>query len=128
MVFLRKKIVSILAHVQILANVIQKSPRQLLCVSSVIFSDSSKIDKLVFCTDLLTKNSNEIFFHFLMILCRIMKGVYLSLFEHANTRKHVYEHSCSSVRVFLSILILAHLAHLAQSFFLISNAINEQIY
>ena len=41
--------------------------------------------------------------------------MYLSLFEHANTRKHVYEHSCSSLRVFLS--ILAHFAHLAQSFF-----------
>ena len=37
------------------------------------------------------------------------------MFEHANTRKHVFEHSCSSVRMFLS--ILAHLAHLAQSFF-----------
>ena len=48
-------------------------------------------------------------------VCRINKGVYLCLFGHANTRKHVYEHSCSSVRVFLS--ILAHLAHLAQSFF-----------
>ena len=41
--------------------------------------------------------------------------VYSNLFENANTRKHVHEHNCSSVRVFLS--ILAHLAHLAQSFF-----------
>ena len=48
-----------------------------------------------------------------MILCRIKKGVYLCLLEHANTKKHVYEHSCSSVRAFLS--NLAHLAHLAQS-------------
>ena len=46
---------------------------------------------------------------------------YLS--EHANTKKHVSEHSCSSVRVFFS--ILAHLAHLAQSFFLILNGINK---
>ena len=50
--------------------------------------------------------------------------MYLSLFEHANTRKHVYEHSCSSVRVFSS--IPAHLAHLAQSFSLILNAINKK--
>ena len=66
------------------------------------------------------------FFWFFTILCRINKRVYLCLFEHANTRKHVYEHSCSTVRVFLS--ILAHLAHFAQSFFLISNAINELIF
>ena len=33
------------------------------------------------------------------------------MFEHANIRKHVYKHICSSVRVFLS--ILTHLAHLA---------------
>ena len=50
---------------------------------------------------------------FFMILCRINKGVYWCLLEHANTKKHVYEHSCSSVRAFWS--ILAHLAHLAQS-------------
>ena len=43
--------------------------------------------------------------------------------EHENTKKHVSEHSCSSVRVFFS--ILAHLAHLAQSFFLILNGINK---
>ena len=49
-----------------------------------------------------------------MILCRIDKGVYLSLVDHANTRKHVYEHSCSCVGVILS--ILAHLTHLAQFF------------
>ena len=59
----------------------------------------------------------QIDFFFFMILSRINKGVYLSLFEHANTRKYVYEHNCLSVRVFLS--ILAHLAHLAQSVFLI---------
>ena len=35
--------------------------------------------------------------------------------EHANTKKNVYEHGCSSVRLFLS--ILAHLAHLAESIF-----------
>ena len=51
-----------------------------------------------------------------MILCMINKGVYLCLFEHANTRKHIYGHSGSSVRVFLS--IFAHLAHLPQCFFL----------
>ena len=39
------------------------------------------------------------------------------------TFEHVSEHNCFSVRVFLS--ILAHLAHLAQSFFLIFNAINK---
>ena len=59
------------------------------------------------------KNSNEILFDFFTILCRINKRVYLCLFEHANARKHVYEHSCSSVRAFLS--ISAHLANLAQS-------------
>ena len=40
--------------------------------------------------------------------------VFWYLSEHANTRKHVNEYSCSSVRVFLS--ILAHLAYLAQYF------------
>ena len=49
-----------------------------------------------------------------MILCRINKEVSMCFFEYANTRKHVYEHRCSSVGAFLS--ILAHLAHLAQSF------------
>ena len=53
------------------------------------------------------------FFYYLMILIRINKRVYLYLFEHANTRKQVDEHSCSSMRAFLS--ISAHLAHLAQS-------------
>jgi len=48
-----------------------------------------------------------------MILCRINKEVSLCLFEHANTRKHIQEQSCSSVRVFT----LTQLAHLAQSFF-----------
>ena len=43
--------------------------------------------------------------------------------EHAGTRKHISEHSWSSVWVILS--ILAHLAHLAQSYFsLIFSAIN----
>ena len=43
--------------------------------------------------------------------------------EHVNTRKHVSEHSRLSGWVILS--ILAHLAHLAQSFFsLIFSAIN----
>ena len=55
------------------------------------------------------------FFHIFMILCRINKGVYSFLFGHTDTRKHVYEHCCSSVMVFLS--ILAHLAYLAQYFF-----------
>ena len=36
------------------------------------------------------------------------------MFEHANIKKHVYEHSCLSVRVFLS--ISAYLAYLAKSF------------
>ena len=61
-----------------------------------------------------------------MISCRINKKVHWCLFEHPNTRKHAYEHSCSSVRVFLS--ILAHLAHLAQSFFLILNGINRYMF
>ena len=47
-----------------------------------------------------------------MISFRINKGVYLCLFEHATTRRYVYEHSCSSLMAFLS--ILAHSAHLAQ--------------
>ena len=55
-----------------------------------------------------------------MILSRINKVAYLCLFQHANTIKHVHEHSCSSVTVFLSIS-----AHLAQSFFLILNVINK---
>ena len=43
------------------------------------------------------------------------------MFKQANTRKHVSEHSWSSVRVIFS--ILAHLAHFAQSYFslIISN-------
>ena len=61
-------------------------------------------------------------FLFTMILGRINKAVYLRLFEHADTRKHDYEHSCSSVRVFLS--NLAYLAYLAQFFYILS-AINE---
>ena len=56
-----------------------------------------------------------IIFRFFMIFSRIKIGAYLGLLEHAITRKHVYEHSCSFVRVFLS--ILAHLADIAQSFF-----------
>ena len=49
--------------------------------------------------------------------------MYVRLFEHANTRKHVYEHNCSFMRVFLS--ILAHLAHLAQSISLILDTTSE---
>ena len=64
--------------------------------------------------DLFTKNLNWIFFRFFLSFSMINEGVYLSLFEHTNTRKHVYKHNCSSVRVFLS-----NLAHLAQSGFLI---------
>ena len=55
------------------------------------------------------------FFLFYYDLCRINKEVYLYLFEHANTKRNIYEHSCSSVEVFLS--ILAQLAHFAQFFF-----------
>ena len=43
-----------------------------------------------------------------LILRRINKGVYWCLFEHAVTRKHVFEHICSSMRVFLSILAYVH--------------------
>ena len=75
---------------------------------------------LWFFKDLFMKIVNWIFFPFFMILSRIKKGVYLCLFEHANTTKHVYEHCCSSVR-----RILAHLAHLAQFLFFIFNVINE---
>ena len=51
------------------------------------------------------------------------------MFEHANTRKHVYEHSCSSGRVLSSILAhLAHSAYLAQSFFPDLNAIKKNKY
>ena len=46
--------------------------------------------------------------------------------KHANTRKHVSEQSCSSLRAFLS--ILAHLAHLACSFSLIFNRMNELMF
>ena len=49
--------------------------------------------------------------------------MFLYMSEHANTKKHVSEHSCSSVRVFLS--ILAHLAHLAQTFVVILNGMNK---
>ena len=48
------------------------------------------------------------------------------MLKHADTKKHVREHKCSSVRVFLS--ILAHLTHLAQFFFYIFNGINEKIF
>ena len=61
-----------------------------------------------------------------MTLCRINKGVYLCLLEHANTKKHVYEHSCSSVRAFLS--ILAHSAHLTCFFSLILNRIKKMFW
>ena len=45
------------------------------------------------------------------------------MFKQANTRKHVREHSWSSIRVVLS--TLGHQAHLAQSYFsLIFSAIN----
>ena len=37
------------------------------------------------------------------------------MLKQADTKKHVSEHKCFSVWVFLS--ILAHLAHLAQFFF-----------
>ena len=50
----------------------------------------------------------------------IHKGVILCLFEHANTRKQVCEHSCLLVKVFLKIL-----THLAQPFSWILNAVNE---
>ena len=53
-------------------------------------------------------------FFFFMISFRINKGVYLCLFELATTRRYDYEHNCSSLMAFLS--ILSHLAHLAQFF------------
>ena len=37
------------------------------------------------------------------------------MFKKVNTRNHISEHICLSLRMVLS--ILAHLAHLAQSFF-----------
>ena len=43
------------------------------------------------------------FFSIYFDFSRITEEVYLYLFEHANTRKHVYEQICSSVRVYLSI-------------------------
>ena len=52
--------------------------------------------------------------------------MYLCLLEHANTKKDVYEHSCSSVRAFLS--ILAHSAHLACFFSLILNRIKKMFW
>ena len=49
------------------------------------------------------------------------------MFEHANTKKHVSEHSWLYGSVILS--ILAHLAHLAQSYFsMIFSAINTYNY
>ena len=45
------------------------------------------------------------------------------MFNKADTKKHISERSCSSVRAFLS--ILAHLAHLAVIFFLIFNGIDK---
>ena len=67
----------------------------------------------------------KIWVEFFMILCRINKGLYPYLFEHANKRKHVYEHNCSSVRVFLN--ILAYLAYLAHHFFMIWNAMSKRM-
>ena len=63
---------------------------------------------------------------FFLISNAINKWIFWYMFKQADTKKHVSEHNCSSVRVFLS--ILAHLTHFAQSFFLISNAINELIF
>ena len=48
------------------------------------------------------------------------------LFKQANTRKHVSEHSLSSVRVILS--ILAHIVHLACSFSVILNRKNKPMF
>ena len=70
---------------------------------------------LWFFKDLSMKIANWIFFNFLWFWVGSKKGVYLCLFEHADTRKHVYEHSCVSVRVLWR--ILAHVAHLAQIIF-----------
>ena len=74
--------------------------------------------------DLFTKN--WIFFQFFMNFflnalwfSKINKGVYLSLFEHANTRKHVYE------LIWAVGVVLSFLAHITQSFFLMLNAMNE---
>ena len=44
------------------------------------------------------------FLEIFMILNRIIKGAYSWLSEHAKTRKHAYELSCSSVRVCMTIL------------------------
>ena len=65
------------------------------------------------------------FFSIYYDFSRIIEGVYPYLFEYANTRKLVFEHSCSSVRVFSS--ILAQLAHLAQ-FIMILDAINDLLF
>ena len=60
---------------------------------------------------------------FFLILNGIYKYMFWYVSEHANIRKHVSEYSWSSGWVILS--ILAHLAHLAQSYFsLIFSAIN----
>ena len=68
---------------------------------------------LWFFKELFTKNLNEIFFNFLWFSVGSIKEciyVYLSM---QIPKEHVYEHSCSFVSAFLS--ILAHLDHLAQS-------------
>ena len=52
---------------------------------------------------------------FFLILNTINRKMILFIFEHVNTRKHASEHSRLSGWVILN--ILAHLAHLAQSYF-----------
>ena len=67
------------------------------------------------CHEQSTTNIFRVINSFFMIWSRINKRVCLCLFGRANTRKYAYENSCISLRVFLQ--ILAHLVHLAQSFF-----------
>jgi len=81
---------------------------------------------LWFFKDLFTKNSNGIFFDFFLFCVGSIKEciyVYLSM---QIQKKDVYEHSCSSVRAFLS--ILAHSAHLACFFSLILNRIKKMFW
>ena len=63
---------------------------------------------------------------FILISNAINKKIFLYMFEQADTKKHVSEHNCSSVKVFLS--IFAHLAHLAQSYFFSDFSWDKKIY
>ena len=89
------------------------APSRILCNKYFPRNDFLKI--------FLRKNMNWIFFYFLWFYVGSIKECIFTCLS-MQIKKTLYEHSCSSVTV--SLTIFAHLTHLAQSFFLILNAIN----